>query len=238
MADTVSLVIARDDRLERGPDGRANAQRQKLRARLGERLMHIALDDASGASARLWRIGRSASGRPFACGAPPDAGHLEVSLTHSGGFLAAAASGCTALAVDVEVTRERHFTDLARQLPWPASCTDTALTCNRFYQLWTLWEATLKLPGGPGEPQRALFAALAHVLPPGVPGTAAAAGGFAQSWLCPDRFWLTVVSLGRRAPRMRLLAVAAWGRPARLVAHEAGSGTLAAPAVARHLPLC
>jgi phosphopantetheinyl transferase len=238
MAEMVSVLIARDDSLDRRAGGRAGTPR---RARLSERLLRLALEDASGASARLWRTGRSASGRPIVSGGPPSVPRPDIGLAHSGAWLAAVASPGGAVAVDIEVVRERNFADLARQLRWPAALRAAPLTANRFYQLWTLWEATLKLPGGYRQRQRGLFAALARVFEPGAPGAAAAAACFAQSWLCPDHFWLTVVSCGARAPRIRLLAVAAWGmdgEAARLAEHEADAGRIEPPAVARHPPLC
>lgn len=91
-------------------------------------------------------VHRASSGRP-GC-APP----LDVSLSHSGGWIAAAVSRSGRVGIDVEAVRDVHA-PLARrclsetELDWLDGADTGASRNQRFFRLWTAKEAFLKALG-------------------------------------------------------------------------------------------
>ena len=98
-----------------------------------------------------WRFSRNANGKPALVGAPVD---LQFNLSDSGDWLVCAIAMGTAVGVDLEYCDPgRDVLKLARRCFSPAELADMQACGNaeqsqRFYDYWTLKEATIKSRGG------------------------------------------------------------------------------------------
>jgi phosphopantetheine--protein transferase-like protein len=98
-----------------------------------------------------WRFCRNANGKPALEGAPLD---LQFNLSDSGDWLACAIAMGTAVGVDLEYCDPgRDVLKLARRCFSPAEISDMqacddAEQSQRFYDYWTLKEASIKSRGG------------------------------------------------------------------------------------------
>lgn len=100
------------------------------------------LADLAGAD-RLWR---DDNGRPYA--EPP----MDVSLSHSGGWIAAASSLDGRIGIDIEAEREVSVTLPRRclapsELDWLTAALPGQPQRERFFRLWTAKEAYVKATG-------------------------------------------------------------------------------------------
>jgi phosphopantetheinyl transferase len=202
--DSVSIVFFR--REEPG-NGAARSINRRDKKALGRTLMRTALARETGFDSEHWTLANRPSGEPVIESAPPDAATAKVSLSHSGLFFAAAASSCNALGVDIEIVRKRRFREIAEYLNWPTPIWNSGahLDPNRFYQLWTLWEATLKAnSGNDAIDTTQLFNDLANEIEPGRPSSASLGDWRIQSWKREGEFWVTVVLRLDTMPQIRL----------------------------------
>jgi len=116
-----------------------NLHRQRTAAR---QLLFTLLAETFGSGAQCWTIGRRASGAPMVEGASEA---VEVSLSHSGCWVAAGIGRGALIGVDIEQVRPGRDTEkLADYLGWAIGPDDAA----GFYRQWTLWEALLKSRDG------------------------------------------------------------------------------------------
>jgi phosphopantetheinyl transferase len=171
---------------------------------LGRTVMRAALAQQTGLDARRWVIDNRPSGRPTIMSAPPGFNTTKVSLSHSGQFFVAAASSCDAIGVDIECFRKRRYREIAEFSGWPASTWGpiSNLTSDRFFQLWTLWEAAIKAAGDQDDNDKAdLFAGLLKKVSPGEPSAANLEDWSSQSWKKANQFWITVVARRGKSPR-------------------------------------
>jgi 4'-phosphopantetheinyl transferase len=91
-------------------------------------------------------VHRASSGRP-GCEPP-----LDVSLSHSGGWIAAAVSSTGRVGIDVEAVHDVHASLVRRcltelELDWLDGAFTEASRNHRFFRLWTAKEAFLKALG-------------------------------------------------------------------------------------------
>ena len=105
-------------------------------------LLFLLLAKTFGSCAGDWKIGKRASGAP----AMESAGEaIEVSLSHSGSWVAAGISRGALIGVDIEQARPgRDTAGMARYLGWDTHPNGA----DGFYRQWTLWEALVKSRGG------------------------------------------------------------------------------------------
>ncbi|WP_207459933.1 4'-phosphopantetheinyl transferase superfamily protein [Azospirillum sp. SYSU D00513] len=114
------------------------------RSRVGRALLRGMLGTATGLAAEEWRIVTEASGRPVAVTGKDTPGP-SVSLSHSGGWVAAAVCAVGTVGIDVEAHRpSRNFAGIARFAFGPEECARAAAGPDEFYRIWTLREAVAK----------------------------------------------------------------------------------------------
>ena len=117
------------------------------RSRVGRALLRGMLGTVTGTAAETWRIVTEASGRPVAVNETGVAGP-SVSLSHSGGWIAAAVCTVGTVGIDVEAHRpSRNFAGIAGVAFGPAECARAAAGKEEFYRIWTLREAMAKATG-------------------------------------------------------------------------------------------
>ena len=114
-----------------------DCQRAACRYLVGELLSTM----ASGApGAEKWALQKEASGAPrLSCDGQPS--RLQVSMAHSGRWVAAAVGHNARVGVDIE--RERSLGNveaMAEYMGWRAQVS----SAGDFFRLWTLWEAFVK----------------------------------------------------------------------------------------------
>ena len=79
------------------------------------------------------------------------------------------------------------------------------LLSDRFFQLWTLWEAAIKTAGQRRDSDtEPLFAELVKLTTPGQPATVHLDDWSVQSWRRMDKFWITVIARLDRTPQTAL----------------------------------
>lgn len=118
---------------------RVDSWSQKAAAR---QLLFLLLAKTFGSRASDWKIGKRASGAPVMESAGET---IEVSLSHSGSWVAAGISRGATIGVDIEQARPgRDTAGMARYLGWDSHANDA----DGFYRQWTLWEALVKSRGG------------------------------------------------------------------------------------------
>jgi 4'-phosphopantetheinyl transferase len=126
-------------------DSFSGARRRSLLARA---LLRRLLVNATGIPPMGWTFGAEPSGRPIAysssCGRS-----LSVSLSHSGGWVACAASDAGPIGIDIEIHRlSRDFTGIAAAAFGPDEQLQVASDgAPGFYRVWTLKEAMAKASG-------------------------------------------------------------------------------------------
>lgn len=143
--------------------------------------------------------------RPVLATWPAQARDTAIALSHSGGWVCAAAShGQAGLGIDVQAIERRDVWRLAEFMHWTGllgpSAGDQQADRNRFTQLWTLWEAAVKCDGvSVLAAHIPAFASLARQFRPGTEQSWSAGGYWAQSMRLDQRHWLTLVA-ARTAP--------------------------------------
>jgi phosphopantetheinyl transferase len=201
---SVTVVLFRHDESGIAVKKSVNTQTRK---QLGASLMRAALAQETKTDAWRWSIESRPSGQPMIASGPDIASHMNVSLSHSGPLFAAAASSCDALGVDVEIVRKRRFREIAEYLNWPSSTWDSSgqISPNRFFQLWTLWEATIKAAAsGADHITQQLFTRLVENTSSGQPSSLTLDQWSTRSWMWADHSWVTVVARLHTAPRIHL----------------------------------
>lgn len=93
-----------------------------------------------------WRICPDARGKPFLYSDDNHAGP-QMSVSHSGAWVAVAVSPEQMLGIDVEVHRTRDFPKLAAYAFGPQEACVAQKSLSDFYRLWTLREAMGKWDG-------------------------------------------------------------------------------------------
>jgi 4'-phosphopantetheinyl transferase len=121
------------------------ARRRSLLARA---LLRRMLVQTTGISPEGWVFDVESSGRPIARNAVCDR-VPSISLAHSGGWVAVAASDAGAIAIDIEVHRpHRNFCGIAAAAFGPGEQWLVAADgVASFYRIWTLREAMAKASG-------------------------------------------------------------------------------------------
>lgn len=145
------------------PDGAASIELALWRDPAGQARTRFAAEVRTGllraAYSRLPESAEGATVERNQWGKPVIEG-AHLSLTHCGPWLAAAASR-ERIGIDIEVETERNFSRIARRLEWPQQV--EPMSTERFYELWTIWEAALKAQR---REARRLMASLPEVLAP------------------------------------------------------------------------
>jgi phosphopantetheinyl transferase len=189
--EAITVVLFCDD----GAGSRSSGNR--TRVELNEAVLYAVLNQNSGRKHHSWDLGKESSGRPVVRSGAATGIHPELSLSHSGGFTVAAASSRGAVGVDIEMVKKRRYQEIAEYLDWPTPIRNRSDAPDpaHFFQLWTLWEATIKATFAETRPAKdLLFSTLTERLEPGIPSSVRAENWAARSWEKPDEFWLTVVA--------------------------------------------
>ncbi len=137
-----------DERLRINRYQRPQDKRAALIGRL--LLAHLAAEALGLFDVTELSFARDVMGRPY-LSTPADHG-IDVNLSHSGTYVAAAVSTVGRIGVDVEIERPVHE-GVAERCFAPAELnllrnTPVILRTSRFFQLWTLKEAYIKAVGG------------------------------------------------------------------------------------------
>ncbi len=119
------------------------------RSRLARALLAGMLSRRAGTSCAEWAVVSMPSGKPYAVRRGADEALTAVSLSHSGGWVAAALSCDGSLGVDIEAHRHRpNYPGIATDAFGPAEIARTEQEgIAGFYRIWTLREALAKADG-------------------------------------------------------------------------------------------
>ena len=123
------------------------------RAALGRQLLMQAVSRVDGQRASKCRIGTADTGRPIVVADHPDEesaeGEIFVSLSHSGNWLAAAATALGPVGVDIEWMRPGRDLSGIAEIAFGPQERDRAGRDgpSGFYRIWTLREAIAKAQG-------------------------------------------------------------------------------------------
>jgi phosphopantetheinyl transferase len=202
---SVTVVLFRQNGF--GDKSNRNLNERAQKKSLGEFLMRAALAQETGFEPQDWNIGNLSTGQPVILSGPHSNDQTKISLSHSGSFFVAAASSADALGVDIEVVRTRRYRKIAEYLNWPESTwnDESGLSSDRFFQLWTLWEAAIKVDGGRSDDDtRHLFANLISKTTPEQASPASMGNWYTQSWKNSGEFWITVIARLDNTPQVQL----------------------------------
>ena len=127
---------------------------------------------------------------------------LAASISHSGGWIVAAAGDAGGLGVDIEAaTRGRDYGRLAARLGWPES-----LDRDGFLRRWSLWEAAGKSRGlGALRGRDELYDAIADAVLPQPAGSLIMVSGHLALTIpvADNAGWLSIVALQAQALRLQ-----------------------------------
>ncbi len=119
----------------------------RRRSFVGRALLRGVLESLTGIDGREWAFTADENGKPIArlshqTKAP------AVSISHSGDFVAAAATTTGLVGIDIERQRvDRPLAALARYAFGPNECSESKDSHESFYKIWTLREAMAKATG-------------------------------------------------------------------------------------------
>lgn len=141
VGDAADAVLARWGRRS---DEAGASKRRSLVARS---LLRGVLESLTGIGGREWSFTRGANGKPFAVH-PSGIPAPEISISHSGSVVTAAATRQGRLGIDVELHRSgRRFGEIAEYAFGPEEAGEAATSEQDFYRIWTLREAMAKATG-------------------------------------------------------------------------------------------
>jgi len=124
----------------------------------------------------------------------------QIAISHCRRFACAAArQGDAGLGIDVQAVEPRNVYRLAGYMGWRellgADIKDEKLAANRFFHLWTLWEAAVKCDGALlMSAVTPAFTALLPGLRPGVEASWSDGGYWAYSKRLGDGYWMSIIS--------------------------------------------
>lgn len=141
VGDEADAVLAR---WGRRCDEAGARRRRSLVARC---LLRGVLESLTGIGGREWSFATGANGKPFAIH-PSGFAAPEISISHSGSVVTAAATQQGRLGIDVERHRSgRRFSEIAEYAFGPEEAGEAANSEQDFYRIWTLREAMAKATG-------------------------------------------------------------------------------------------
>ena len=119
----------------------------RRRSFVGRALLRGVLESLTGIDGREWVFTADDNGKPFARLSHETEGPA-VSISHSGDFVAAAATTSGLIGIDIERQRmDRPLAALARYAFGPNECSESKDSHESFYKIWTLREAMAKATG-------------------------------------------------------------------------------------------
>ena len=128
-----------------GCGDKAHAPRR--RSLVARCLLRTVLEEVTGTGGSEWAFTTNSKGKPFAIH-PSGIAAPEISISHSGSVVAAAATTMGQLGVDVEQHRcDRSFAEIAEYAFGPEEAGEAAVSQRDFYRIWTLREAMAKATG-------------------------------------------------------------------------------------------